>query len=97
MKAHVWLTKRKGKRGYRYAVQWCDPRTGQRRTESMGSDKAYARQKVSEKRRELLTGLYCEVTSISYSDFVTEHLRQLEKGRRGFQRDGDVFVYPGIV
>ncbi len=78
MKAHVWLTKRKGKHGYRYAVQWCDPRTGQRKTESVGSDRAYARQCVAERRRELLTGLYREITAITWDDFVTEHLRQLE-------------------
>jgi len=75
-KVKVWLVKRKNKAGAAYAVQWLDPRTGQRRTESVGSDKAYARQKVAERRQELLSGLYCDIKYVSFDDFKKEHLQQ---------------------
>jgi len=76
-KVKVWLLKRKGKRGVTYAIQWVDAGTGKRFTRAVGPDRAYARQKQAEKRKELLKGLHTEITMISYDKFVTEHLEQV--------------------
>ena len=45
-----------------------------RKTETVGRDRAYARQRVAELRKSLMTGVYREITNITYDDFVTEHL-----------------------
>ena len=77
-KIKVWVVKRKRKTGNSYAVQWQDPRTGKFRTEKAGTDKAYARQKAADRRKELLAGVYKEITSISWDDFVREHLEHVK-------------------
>jgi integrase len=77
MKTHVWILKRKGKKGFCYSIQWIDPRTGRRKTEAVGSDRAYANHKAAERRRELMDGQYRGIQSITYDDFVTEHLEQV--------------------
>ena len=80
MKANVWVTKRKTKRGYSYAIQWEDPRTGRRRTESCGTDKAFARQRAAEQRMMLMEGRQTGIRYISYDNFVSEHLEQVSSG-----------------
>ena len=77
-RVNVWVVKRKRKSGFSYAIQWIDDRTGKVRTEACGTDKAYARQKAAERRKELLSGLYREVRFISYDDFVEEHLSHIK-------------------
>jgi len=80
----IWLSKRltrkkrKGKAVYSYAVQWRDPRTGKKRTETVGRDRAYAEQALEQRRRELETGVKTGITRITYDEFVQEHLWQLE-------------------
>ncbi|MCP4713427.1 MAG: tyrosine-type recombinase/integrase, partial [Planctomycetes bacterium] len=76
-KVKVWLLKRKGKRGLSYAIQWVDVCTGKRITRAVGPDRAYARQKHAEKRKELLKGLHTEITAISYDKFAADHLEQI--------------------
>ena len=77
-KIKVHVTKRKRKRGYVYSVVWQDPRTGQHKTESVGKDRAYAYTVASERRRMLQEGRTAGITSITYDDFVTEHLCEIE-------------------
>ena len=93
MKAQVWILKRKGKKGISYAVQWIDPRTGRRRTESVGNDKAFAQRIASDRRRELLQGLSVGINHISYDDFVKEHLAAI-KGQLadGTHREHDIVL-----
>ena len=77
-KVKCWVKKRKLKKGYSYYIEWQDPRTGKFRTESSGTDKAYARQKAADRRKELLSGLYKEIIAITWADFVQEHLQRIE-------------------
>ena len=76
-KVQVWLVKRKLKKGRSWAIQWVDPATGRRHTESVGRDKAYATQKAAERRREIQDGVYRSITVINYDRFVTEHLEAI--------------------
>lgn len=76
-KVQVWVKRRKTKKGYSYAVQWVDQRSGRVKTESCGRDKALARHKAAERRRELLNGTYSEIVPVSFDDFKTEHLEQI--------------------
>lgn len=77
-KIKVHVTRRKRKRGYVYAVEWQDPRAGQRKTETVGKDKAYAQTIASERRQMLQNGQTAGITPITYDAFVTEHLIQIE-------------------
>ena len=77
-KTRVWVMKRKLKKGCSYAVQWQNPKTGKTRTQTVGRDRAYARQKAAERREDLQQGEYREIVGISYDDFVTEHLSQIQ-------------------
>ena len=60
-------------------IQWRDSHEKNKvKTESCGTDKVYANQRASEKRIELASGQTTGVRVISYDDFMTEHLEQIQ-------------------
>jgi len=74
MKCNVNILKRKGKKGVSYSIQWVDPRTGRRKTETVGRDRSLAQRMAADRRQELLEGRCAGITRISYDDFTKEHI-----------------------
>jgi len=86
-KIKVWVRRRKTRKTrkhkgkivpvFTYGVQWSDPQTGRTKTESCGTDSAYAKQRAAEIHKELIEGRYRDIIPISYDDFVKEHLSHI--------------------
>lgn len=89
-KVKCWVIKRKTKKTrrhkkkdgtvkilpvYSYAVQWKDPKTGQRKTETIGGDEVAARVTAEKRRQELREGTHQGTTTITWDRFVDEHLQ----------------------
>ena len=76
-KTSVWITKRKGKRGMRYLVRWIEPDSGTNKGKTFRRLED-ARDYEANLRRDLRTNEYRIPVKISYVEWVTMHLRDLE-------------------
>lgn len=72
----VKLFKRQRKKGMSYCVQWQDPITYRTRTETF-RDKALALDVAARRRREFKEGRAVGIKTVSYDDFVSVHLADI--------------------
>lgn len=61
-----------------YLLRWIDPKTGKEKYKSVGSDKSYAQHLQAQVREELTQGQQVGLNSITFDDFVKEHLDHIQ-------------------
>ena len=76
--ARVWIAKRKTKGQTTYRLRWIDPVAGKWRSRAAGTDRRVADREAAKLEEELARGTYRHIASITWSDFVKDHVSKIE-------------------